>query len=1077
MNIQKRRSATARLWKGSLRLLMCVMLVTTGMFAAGGLSVRAEENRVTASDWATLYAALRDSASGTIIELDRNISEQGRYVAVPAGRSLTLDLSGYDLSIETSEMAAAIGVPQGASLAIRATGGGSLTARGGMYGAGIGGGRNETAGTIIIESGTVTATGGTFGAGIGGGYQGAGGEIRIEGGTVVLSTDAGTGPAVGAGNSASRPFFSLINTGTITIPSGQQLNVPAGVTVENAGIINGQGKISGSGRVYDTGTISVSVMGPQVVHDRYTLTFELNGGTSAVPSPIVLYATSLEQAGLMLPASPTRAGYSFEGWYTESVGGEQVTRSTVISRDLTLHARWQMLAPLTVVLTTTANDPTNKLFEVVASFSENTAGFDVTDVQVVNGLAQSVVGNGQTYTLNILPTAEGAVQIAIPAGAVQSARGVLNTASNVLSLQYDATAPTVALTTTAGNSVNGSFEVTATFSEDVVVLDEGRIEVVNGTASNVRASGTNRVYSFDVAPDGEGAVTVNMSAGAFRDAAGNGNVPSAPLSRIYDMTAPVIKLNGENPTVVGIGANFSDPGAAAEDDQGGDLSSMITVSGAVDTNQAGAYELVYRVSDPADNEAEAKRIVHVIEPPVLTLNGKTDMTIEEGGIFLDPGATASDSYYGDLADRIRTQGTVDSQKPGVYTLRYTVDNPIGQTAAAERKVTVNKASVVQPPVIPAPSVPSPVDPVPSDFDSSVSGSAGDRAGDGKLTLAAGQAGEESLGSGIWLRIPTGATDRQADIEIRVLPSSESGLPDGVESLGPTYKLTKSDLSDFLRPANLTLTFDPAKLSNGERAAVFYRKDSSDPWSEIEGGTIESGKDAIGQDLPDRSRITVEVSGAGQFAVLAAKKAEAGNEGASGGGAEMPSADFADLSGHWAANLIREAVSSGIVKGYADGTFRPAEAVTRAEFTAMLVRTLLPTGSAADAALPEADNDDRPELTAFADRAAIRAWSRESAAQAYALGWIQGDTDGNFRPDEPITRAEMAVMLVRALNLKGSAEAAPIFRDSADIPAWAEEATAALAEAGLLQGRPDGRFAPNAPSTRAEAVQVLMTTNK
>ena len=78
-----------------------------------------------------------------------------------------------------------------------------------------------------------------------------------------------------------------------------------------------------------------------------------------------------------------------------------------------------------------------------------------------------------------------------------------------------------------------------------------------------------------------------------------------------DTTAPVITLKGSASMTIYTGDAFADPGATAEDDEDGDLTSKVTVSGSVNTNQAGEYTLKYSVSDQAGNSAEETRTVTV----------------------------------------------------------------------------------------------------------------------------------------------------------------------------------------------------------------------------------------------------------------------------------------------------------------------------------------------------------------------------------------------------------------------------------------------------------------------------------
>lgn len=101
------------------------------------------------------------------------------------------------------------------------------------------------------------------------------------------------------------------------------------------------------------------------------------------------------------------------------------------------------------------------------------------------------------------------------------------------------------------------------------------------------------------------------------------------------------------------------------------------------------------------------------------------------------------------------------------------------------------------------------------------------------------------------------------------------------------------------------------------------------------------------------------------------------------------------------------------------------------------------------------------------------WAAGAIAQAYRLGLIAGYPDGTFRPDGQLSRAEMAVMLARALGFALEEKAVTGFADDAEIPAWARGAVAALHRLDILSGREAGTFAPHDPLTRAEAVVALL----
>ena len=125
---------------------------------------------------------------------------------------------------------------------------GSLTATGGNYGAGIGGGYEGSGSNIAIEGGKVKAIGGTHGAGIGGGFGGSGSNIAIEGGKVEASS-VGGGAGIGGG--------SLGSGSNITISGGE---VTAQGGVGGAGIGGGQGG-SGSNITISDGKVTATGAG------------------------------------------------------------------------------------------------------------------------------------------------------------------------------------------------------------------------------------------------------------------------------------------------------------------------------------------------------------------------------------------------------------------------------------------------------------------------------------------------------------------------------------------------------------------------------------------------------------------------------------------------------------------------------------------------------------------------------------------------------------------------------------------------------------------------------------------------
>ena len=165
--------------------------------------------------------------------------------------------------------------------------------------------------------------------------------------------------------------------------------------------------------------------------------------------------------------------------------------------------------------------------------------------------------------------------------------------------------------------------------------------------------------------------------------------------------------------------------------------------------------------------------------------------------------------------------------------------------------------------------------------------------------------------------------------------------------------------------------------------------------------------------------------------------------------------FSDAEGHWAEEQINELADAGIVNGFDDGTYHPDDQVTRAEMVTLLARL---TG------WPAWEN-----AVIFSD--SIPAWAAGSVNAAVARGVVTGYPDNTFKPGNPVTRAEAAVILDKALNLP-YAVASTNFNDAGQIPAWAADSLNRVVAAGLMRGYDDYTVRPGASLTRAEIAVLL-----
>ena len=169
----------------------------------------------------------------------------------------------------------------------------------------------------------------------------------------------------------------------------------------------------------------------------------------------------------------------------------------------------------------------------------------------------------------------------------------------------------------------------------------------------------------------------------------------------------------------------------------------------------------------------------------------------------------------------------------------------------------------------------------------------------------------------------------------------------------------------------------------------------------------------------------------------------------------PVTEFTDIDGHWAEESITELAGRGLINGFDDGTFRPDESVTRAQFTKMLA---------------DLEGLDTNTVVRIFEDVPINSWYAPYVTAAYAEGIALGD-GAYFRPDSSITREEMAVMAARCMNITAAGTMGFIDIDS--VSEWAKDAVNALSSAGIISGFEDGTFRPGEISTRAEAAAILL----
>ncbi len=775
--------------------------------------------------------------------------------------------------------------------------------------------------------------------------------------------------------------------------------------------------------------------------NNYIVTFVTYGGT-AINSQQVIYNERV--AG---PVTTTKEGHSFVGWYTDAgLNTSFDIANTAITGDITLHAKWALTPPgAPDIVSTTAGNTTvevvwnevpfatgYKVYQGTTSGTTDTLVATVTDSVYryeVTGLT-----NGMTYYFVVAAVnesgEEGSIEVSATPKAVASApTGVTAVAGNGQAT-ITFTAPAInggspitgyRVTSTPGNIVETTMNVDTTVV--VTGLTNGTtytftVEALNaaGYGAVSEASAAVTPMTVPVAPTGVTAVAGNGQATiTFTAPSNNGGssitgyrVTSTPGNHVVtttndDTTVEVTGLtNGTSYTFTVEAMNEVGYGAASA------ASSAVTpktvpVAPTEVTAVAGNGQATITFTAPSDNGGSAITGYRVTSTPdnivATTMNDSTTVAVT--------GLTNGTSYT----------FTVEALNAAGYGAASTASDAVTPTAppsgSGDNDDDTDTGST---------DAGSTVEPVIST--------------DGEITLPVGTAGEVQLGDTITVTIPAGASDQELKLTVEQV-ADIAGLADaGEEFASPVFELLKNFSDNFAVPVVLTFKFDPSKVQEGQRAAIFYYDENDKTWVEV-GGTVSG------------DTITAEVDHFTKFAVLIVGEQAV----------EQAPAPYTDIAGHWAAGKIAEAVQQGIVSGYQDGTFKPDTQISRAEFAVMLAKALKLESEGAALGFIDAEN--------------IGAWAKASVAQAVEAGIISGYSDGSFRPRANITRAELAVMIARAYAIEAVSVGSSGFADESDIADWARGAVSLVKELGIVSGKRDNKYAPKDTATRAEAVTMIM----
>ncbi|MNI41142.1 Endo-1,4-beta-xylanase A precursor [compost metagenome] len=327
-----------------------------------------------------------------------------------------------------------------------------------------------------------------------------------------------------------------------------------------------------------------------------------------------------------------------------------------------------------------------------------------------------------------------------------------------------------------------------------------------------------------------------------------------------------------------------------------------------------------------------------------------------------------------------------------------------------------------------------------------------RTTNGSLTLPIGRIGEVSLGGKIFITIPSNASSKLLEITIKEVMDSQGIFNHKEVPASSVFELLKNFSDNFSKAVTLTLTFDPTKVKDNQTVAVFYYDEGKKAWVEVPGGKI------------DGNQILVEVNHFTKFAVLVVDK-KSGLPIATPSINDSTEVKFNDITGHWAEATIKQAVKQGIVNGYTDGSFKPDATITRAEFVTMLMNAWKPSNGITTLSFTDTneipawaknaiiqavesgllsgytDGSFRPDgniarmemammiakaygakiptdvATGFSDESEIPEWAKGAVFMIKQIGIVNGRDGNQFAPKETVTRAEAVTVIINLLRAK------------------------------------------------------------
>jgi uncharacterized repeat protein (TIGR01451 family) len=434
-------------------------------------------------------------------------------------------------------------------------------------------------------------------------------------------------------------------------------------------------------RAYDATrpSVTLSTTAPATTNAPFTVTATFSEAVTGLSllavsvgngTPSLLQGSGTTYTFLVTPTADGTVTVDLAAGTASDVAGNTNTAAAQLSRT------YAGTGP-SVVLTSTAPSATHSPFTVTATFSASVTGLALGSIAVGNGSASNLQGSGTTYTFDVTPAADGTVTVDLAANAAQDGVGNGNTAAARLTRTYDATAPSVALSTAAAATTNAPFTVTATFSEAVTGFVLADVSVGNGTASSLQGSGT--TYTFVVTPAASGTVTVDVAANVAADAAGNGNSAAVQLTRAYDGTRPSVVLTSGSPDPTNAAATTV-TAAFSKSVSGFSLAGVSVGNGTASNLQGSGATYTFTVAPAADGTVTVD----------VAAGGATD-----GAGNTNTAAAQLTWVYDGTRPSAALSSTSSDPVNGAFTVKATFSEAVAGFALADVTVSNGSASSLQ----------------------------------------------------------------------------------------------------------------------------------------------------------------------------------------------------------------------------------------------------------------------------------------------------------------------------------------------------------------------------------------------